>query len=142
LGLILAHTIIACPYVIIVISATLRGFDLSLEKASQSLGASPLQTIFRITLPLIRPGMVSAAVIAFVISFDETVIAIFISGTKAITLPKRMWDSLVFEMEPSLPAISTMILLCTLLLFVLAEWARRTARSVSSQRTSETAAGR
>ena len=136
-GLILADTILACPYVIIVVSATLRGFDRSLERASQSLGASPLQTILRVTLPLIRPSMISAALIAFVISFDETVVAIFISGTKAVTLSKRMWDSLVFEMEPTLPAISTLVLLATLLLFGMAEWARRTAQRLSHPHPAE-----
>lgn len=127
LGLILAHTILACPYVIIIVSATLRGFDQSLEQASRSLGANPFQTVFRVTLPIIRPGIVSAGLFAFMMSFDEIVVAIFISGTRAVTLPKRMWDSLTYEMEPTLPAISTMILLTTLLVFAMTAWAQRTA---------------
>jgi ABC-type spermidine/putrescine transport system permease subunit II len=126
-GLMLAHAILACPYVVIIVSAALRGVDRSLEQASQILGASPLRTVVEITLPLIRPGLVSAAVVAFVTSFDEIVVAIFISGTRAATLPKRMWDSLVFEMEPTLPAISTLILLTTLLIFAAVAWARRAA---------------
>ncbi len=126
-GLILAHTILACPYVIIIVSATLRGFDRSLEQASRTLGAGPVRTVIEITLPLIRPGMVSAALVAFMMSFDEIVVAIFISGTRAVTLPKRMWDSLTYEMEPTLPAISTLILLATLVVFAAAGWARRTA---------------
>lgn len=126
-GLILAHVILACPYVIIIVSATLRGVDRSLEQASRSLGANPLRTVLHITLPLIRPGLVSAALIAFVISFDEIVVAIFIAGTRTVTLPKRMWDSLVFEMEPTLPAISTLIVLATLLVCVAAGWTRRAA---------------
>jgi putative spermidine/putrescine transport system permease protein len=133
-ALILAHTIIAAPYVILVVSATLRGFDRSLERASQSLGASPFTTVLRITLPLIRPAVLGAALIAFIISFDEIVIAIFISGTRVVTLPKRMWDSLVYEMEPMLPAISTLILLTTVLVFVLAGWARRGAKRLSTHR--------
>ncbi len=127
LGLVLAHTILASPYVIIIVSAVLRGFDRTLEQASQSLGAGPLQTVVRITLPLIRPGVASAALVAFVISFDEVVVAIFIAGTRAATLPKRMWDSIVFEMEPTLPAISTLTLLGTLLVFLLVGWTRRAA---------------
>lgn len=126
-GLVLAHTILACPYVIIIVSAALRGFDRSLERASQSLGASPLRTVLEITLPLIRPAVLSAALVAFIVSFDEVVVAIFIAGTRAATLPKRMWDSIVFEMEPTLPAISSLILLATALLFALTAWARRAA---------------
>jgi ABC-type spermidine/putrescine transport system permease subunit II len=126
-GLILAHTILACPYVVIIVSAALRGVDRSLEQASQTLGASPLRTVLSITLPLIRPGLVSAAVVAFITSFDEIVVAIFISGTRAATLPKKMWDSLVFEMEPTLPAISTLVLLTTLAVFAAAAWTRRAA---------------
>jgi putative spermidine/putrescine transport system permease protein len=124
LGLIVAHTVMAVPYTIIIVSATLRGIDRSLEQASMSLGANPSMTAFKITLPLIRSSMISAALVAFVVSFDEIVVAIFISGTHAATLPKKMWDSLVFEMEPMLPAISTLILSCTLAVFVLVAWAR------------------
>jgi putative spermidine/putrescine transport system permease protein len=133
-GLVLAHVILATPYVIIIVSATLRGFDRSLEQASRSLGAGPLATVRHVTLPIMRPAMVSAALVAFVISFDEIVVAIFISGTRAVTLPKRMWDSLVFEMEPTLPAISTLTLLVTLLVFGVASSMRRAAgrlRSIS-----------
>jgi ABC-type spermidine/putrescine transport system permease subunit II len=126
-GLILAHTILACPYVIIIVSATLRGFDRTLEQASRTLGAGPLRTVLYITLPLIRPGIVSAALVAFMMSFDEIVVAIFLSGTRTATLPKRMWDSLTFEMEPTLPAISTLILLATVVVFAVAGWARRAA---------------
>lgn len=133
LGLILAHTIIATPYVIIIVSATLRGVDRRLEQASMSLGVPPVGTSFQITLPLIGSSLASAALVAFMVSFDEVVVAIFISGTRATTLPKRMWDSLVFEMEPMLPAISTIILLTTLVLFVLAVWARIAARRLANR---------
>ena len=135
LGLVLAHVVLACPYVIIIVSATLRGFDRSLEQASQSLGASPFRTVLHVTLPLIRPGVVSAALVAFVISFDEIVVAIFIAGTRTVTLPKRMWDSLVFEMEPTLPAISTLIVLATLIVFAAAAWMRRVAGRLSDAST-------
>ncbi|MGV6872232.1 ABC transporter permease [Pseudochelatococcus sp. B33] len=124
-GLVIAHTVMAIPYVIIIVSATLRDIDRALEQASMSLGAGPARTTSKITLPLIRSSMVSAAVVAFIVSFDEVVVAIFISGTQAATLPKKMWDSLVFEMEPMLPAISTLILAVTFSLFVLIAWARR-----------------
>ena len=129
-GLILAHTILACPYVIIIVSATLRGFDRSLEYASRILGAGALRTVWNVTLPLIRPGVISAALFAFMFSFDEIIVAIFISGTFTETLPKRMWDSLTYEMEPTLPAISTMILIATLFVFAAAAWAQRAAARV------------
>ncbi len=136
-GLIVSHTILACPYVVIIVSATLRGFDRSLEQASRIMGAGPLRTVFRITLPLIRPGIISAALFAFMLSFDEVVVAIFISGTRAVTLPKRMWDSLTYEMEPTLPAISTLILLTTLLVFITAGWAQRAAGRLRAGISSE-----
>ena len=126
-GLVLAHTILACPYVIIIVSSNLRGFDRSLEQASRILGANSLQTTLRVTLPLIRPGIVSAALFAFMFSFDEIVVAIFVCGTHTETLPKRMWDSLTYEMEPTLPAISTLILVATLVAFATAGWAQRAA---------------
>jgi len=126
-GLILAHTILACPYVVIIVASNLRGFDRSLEQASRIMGANPLQTTLRITLPLIRPGVISAALFAFMFSFDEIVVAIFVCGTRTETLPKRMWDSLTYEMEPTLPAISTLILVATILVFAAAGWAQRTA---------------
>jgi putative spermidine/putrescine transport system permease protein len=126
-GLVLAHTILACPYVIIIVSSNLRGFDRSLEQASRILGASPFQTTLRVTLPLIRPGIISAALFAFMLSFDEIVVALFVCGTHTETLPKRMWDSLTYEMEPTLPAISTLILVATILVFATAGWAQRTA---------------
>jgi ABC-type spermidine/putrescine transport system permease subunit II len=133
LGLILAHTIICTPYVIIIVSATLRGIDRRLEQASMSLGMPPIGTSGRITLPLIGSSLASAGLIAFMVSFDEVVVAIFISGTRATTLPKRMWDSLVFEMEPMLPAISTIILLATLLVFVLLILARFAATRLATR---------
>jgi len=109
------------------VSANLRGFDRSMEQASRILGASPFQTTLRITLPIIRPGIISAALFAFMFSFDEIVVAIFICGTRTETLPKRMWDSLTYEMEPTLPAISTLILIATIIVFASAGWAHRTA---------------
>ncbi len=117
-GLVLAHTVMSAPYVVIIVSASLRGFDRSLEQASLSLGATPLATALKITLPLTGAALLSAALVAFIVSFDEIVVAIFIAGTHAATLPKKMWDSLVYEMEPSLPAISTLILATTTVGFI------------------------
>lgn len=119
LGLILAYTPLTLPFSVLPISATLRGFDRSLEHAALNLGASRFQAFTRITLPIIRPGILTGAIFAFMISFDEVVIALFICGSTAVTLPKKMWDVIRFEIEPMLPAISTLLLLLAVFILVL-----------------------
>jgi putative spermidine/putrescine transport system permease protein len=109
-GLVLAHTVLALPFVVVVVSATLSGFDSTLELAAQNLGANRWQTFRFVTLPLIRPGIVSAALLAFVTSFDEVVVAIFVSGTQAATLPKQMWDGIRTEIDPTVAAVSTLLI--------------------------------
>ena len=120
-GLVLAHTILTLPFVIITVSATLKGLDPSLEQAAATLGASPLKVFFKVTLPLIKRGAITGAVFAYMISFDETVVAIFLSSSHAITLPKKMWDSIRFSIEPILPALSTILILFAILMLVLLE---------------------
>ncbi len=119
LGLILAYTPLTLPFSVLPISATLRGFDRSLEHAALSLGASRFQTFTKITFPIIRPGILTGAIFAFMIAFDEVVIALFICGSTAVTLPKKMWDVIRYEIEPMLPAISTLLLLLAALILVL-----------------------
>ena len=119
LGLVLAYTPLTLPFSVLPISATLRGFDRSLENAARILGASRLQTFARITFPIIRPGILTGAIFAFMIAFDEVVIALFICGTTAVTLPKKMWDVIRYEIEPMLPAISTMLFLLAIIILVL-----------------------
>jgi putative spermidine/putrescine transport system permease protein len=119
LGLILAYTPLTLPFSVLPISATLRGFDRSLEYAALNLGASRFQTFMRITFPIIRPGVLTGAIFAFMIAFDEVVIALFICGSTAVTLPKKMWDVIRYEIEPMLPAISTLLLLLAALILVL-----------------------
>lgn len=108
-GLILAHTALALPVAIISIASSLRTLDTSLERASRSLGATPLETFRYVTLPIIRPGVLIAALFAFVTSFDEPVVALFIAGTHAETLPKRMWDGIQYEIDPTATAMSTIL---------------------------------
>jgi len=124
-GLILAHTASAIPYNVIIVSSTLINFDESLERASMNLGANRLRTFFHITLPLIRPGLISAGLFAFISSFDELIIAIFISGVKAVTLPKMMWDGIRFEVNPTLTAISSILILLSTVLLLSSEYLRR-----------------
>jgi putative spermidine/putrescine transport system permease protein len=118
LGLVIAYTPLTLPFAVLPISATLRGFDRSLEYAALNLGANRFQTFMKITLPIIRPGVMTGALFAFMIAFDEVVIALFICGSGAVTLPKKMWDVIRYEIEPMLPAISTLLLLLAVFFLV------------------------
>lgn len=100
-GLVLGHSLLAIPFVVITVSASLKGFDVTLEKAAMSLGASRLQTFFKITFPIIRPGVISGALFAFIISFDEIVISMFICGLSSVTLPVKMWREFASKSTPS-----------------------------------------
>jgi putative spermidine/putrescine transport system permease protein len=125
ISLYLGHTVLATPLVIIIVSAALRTADPTLELAARSLGASYLRTLWHITIPVIRPALFGGAAFAFLVSFDELVIAIFVGGPAATTLPKRMWDSIRFEIDPTLTAISTMLVLIAVLTLGSAEVVRR-----------------
>jgi len=114
LGVVLAHTCLSVPIAFLVLSANLKGFDRTLERAAQSLGASPMQTFIHVTLPILRPGLVISALFAFIQSFDETVVAIFISGRDAETLPRKMFDSIRQEADPVIAVISTLLFLAVL----------------------------
>jgi putative spermidine/putrescine transport system permease protein len=109
-GLVLAHTVLALPFVMINVSAVLQGMDIWLEHASRSLGATPVRTFFLVTLPLIRPGILAGALFAFITSFDELVVALFISGDRAATLPVQIWSGLRFEINPTVAAVSTLLI--------------------------------
>lgn len=124
-GLVAAHTVLAIPYVLVIVSTTLKGFDETLERASLSLGANPLKTFFLITLPVIKPGLISAALFAFIVSFDELVLAIFITGTSAVTLPKRMWEGIRFEIDPTVAAVSSLLIVLSTTLLVLVTFIRK-----------------
>jgi putative spermidine/putrescine transport system permease protein len=105
--------------VVVNVAATLKGFDESVERAAMSLGAGPIRTFRYVTFPLIRPGVVAGALFAFMASFDEVIVAIFLSGRTATTLPKRMWDSVLLETDPTIAAISTMLIILAMLVLVL-----------------------
>lgn len=127
-GLVLGHVVLAIPYVIIVMSGALRSVDVSLERAAQTLGASPVRAFLRITLPQLRPAVVTAALFAFLASFDELVIALFISGTGAKTLPKRMWEGIREEIDPTTAAVAALLIAVSLLLLITSELARLRVR--------------
>lgn len=129
LGLILAHTALGVPYVVITVMASLQAFDRRLVRASDSLGADPVTTFRKITLPLIAPGVVSGAIFAFITSFDEVVVALFIASPSQFTLPRQLFAGLRDQLDPSIIAIATLMVVFTLLLLALFEvLRRRTAR--------------
>lgn len=109
LGLVVGHTVLAVPVVFLIVSAALEGLDEMVEFAGLSAGAPPWKVFFLITVPAIRPALVTAALFAFLISFDEIVVALFMSGSTSITLPKRMWDGIRFEINPTIAAASTLL---------------------------------
>lgn len=113
LGFILAHTAIAVPFVLTTVAAALKTFDTTLESAAASCGASPLETFFYVTLPIIRPALASGALFAFVASFDEVVIAQFLGGPELKTLPVQMFTSVYVDSDPTLAAASTVIIVVT-----------------------------
>jgi putative spermidine/putrescine transport system permease protein len=110
LAMALGHTVLALPVVVIIISATLQGFDMRLEQAALSLGAGRLTALRRITLPLVAPGVLSAALFAFLTSFDELLIPLFLSGVEVQTLTVRIWNSLLLEVDPTIAAVSSFLI--------------------------------
>jgi ABC-type spermidine/putrescine transport system permease subunit II len=123
-GLALAHTVLALPFVVLVMVAGLRDFDRALEQAAEGLGAGRLQTLRRITLPILRPSLISAGLLAFISSFDEVVVALFLAGAR-MTLPKKMFDNILMEIDPTIAAVSVMqILLVAIVLFVIGRFGR------------------
>ena len=124
-ALVLAHTCLAVPFVVINVGAGLQAVDPQLERAALSLGASPLGTFRQVTLPLIAPGILAGAVFAFITSFDELLVALFLSGSAAVTLPRRMFDEIRFDIDPTIAAVSTLLIVTTTGLMLLAELLRR-----------------
>jgi len=130
LGLALAHTALALPFVVTNVTATLHGFDERLEYAAMNLGANRWQTFWRVTLPIIRPGVLAGALFAFITSFDELIVALFVSGTGAVTLPRKMWDSLRQEIDPTIAAVSSVLIaISVILLFTVEMLRQRSERS-------------
>jgi putative spermidine/putrescine transport system permease protein len=125
LGLVLAHTCLAVPFVVTSVGASLAGLDRRLEQAAASLGATPWGTFRQVTLPLIRPGVLVGALFAFITSFDELVVALFLTGPNTVTLPRRMWDDLRFAIDPTIAAVSTLTIVLTAALLAGAHLLRR-----------------
>ena len=119
-GLVLAHTLMATPFVVVTTVAGLRSFDMDQERVARSLGWNRFQAFMRVTLPQIRPSVVSGALFAFITSLDEVVIALFITGGPQSTLTKRMFTALRDEIDPTIAAISSLLILISLSIVLIA----------------------
>jgi len=125
IGLVIGHTAFAVPYVVITMMAAMKHYDQRLDHAAWSLGATRLQTVWKVTLPVLRAGVLAAFVFAFVRSFDELTVALFISTGEATTLPKQMWSDALLKINPTLAAVSTCLLVFITLTIVAAEYLNR-----------------
>jgi len=129
IGLVLGHTVFAVPFVVVTVMAVLKNYDARLDQAAWTLGANKLRTLWHVTFPLIRPGLIAAFVFAFVKSFDELTVALFISGGLTTTLPKQMWADATLQIKPTLTAVSTVILIFVTAAILLAEHLSRRSGS-------------
>ncbi len=134
LGIILAHTALGVPFVVITMTATLSGFDNNLIRASASLGADPVTTFFRVTLPLVAPGMISGALFAFAASFDEVVTVLFLGGPEQRTIPRQMWSGIREQISPTILAVATLLIVFSTLLLLTVEMLRRWHTPPSEQK--------
>jgi putative spermidine/putrescine transport system permease protein len=125
IALVVAHTVLTFPYATVVITASLEQFDVRLERVAMSLGASPLTALVRVTLPIISPGLIVAGLFTFLISFDEVVLAVFVTGPQTATLPRKMWEGIRFEINPTITAVSTLLIVYSAAVMLACEALRR-----------------
>lgn len=125
LGLILAHATLGIPFVIITVTATLVGFDRSLIRAAQNLGASSFRTFFKVIMPLILPGMISGALFAFITSLDEIVTVLFLADVEQRTIPRQMWSGIREQISPTILAVATVLVCFSIALLTTVELLRR-----------------
>ncbi len=130
-GVMIAHGMLAVPVAFLVISAALKGFDQNLERAAMSAGAGPLRTFVHVTLPVLRPGMVVGALFAFLSSFNEAVVSLFIGGRGAVTLPKKMYESIRLESDPVIAVVSTLLVSAVVLGVLISLFLRRRSAHVA-----------
>ncbi|QEX18605.1 polyamine ABC transporter permease [Hypericibacter terrae] len=124
-GIVLAHTALATPFVVITVTATLSGFDQTLTRAAASLGSNPVHSFFKITLPLILPGVISGGLFAFVTSFDEVVVVLFIASPEQRTLPKQMFSGIREMISPTITAAATLLIVFAVTMLTTVELLRR-----------------
>ncbi|MFT5218371.1 MAG: putative spermidine/putrescine transport system permease protein [Planctomycetota bacterium] len=124
-GVILAHAALATPFVVITVTATLVGFDNSLTRAAASLGSSPTRTFFQITVPLITPGVISGALFAFITSFDEVVVVLFVGSVEQRTIPWAMFSGIREQISPTILAVASILVTFSIILLTVLELLRR-----------------
>jgi len=124
---VIGHTVLAVPYVVITVMAVLKTYDERYDQAAWSLGATKWKALWHITLPQIRAGLIAGFLFAFVTSFDDLTVALFITAGATATLPRQMWNDLLLQVNPTLAAVSTVILLLITVFIVAAELLRRRA---------------
>ena len=125
LGVVLAHATLGIPFVIITVTATLVGFDHSLTRAAANMGANPTTTFFRVQMPLILPGVISGALFAFVTSFDEVVVVLFVGGLDEQTIPRQMWNGIREQISPAILSVATILVIISIALLTTVELLRR-----------------
>lgn len=121
----LGHTVLSLPLMIIIVSATLQGFDERLEQAAYNLGASRIQTFWHVTLPLIAPGVVSGTLFSFLSSFDELIIPLLLAGSTTFTLPVRIWNSVFMQVEPTIAAVSSFLIALAVIVIIVSHLVQR-----------------
>jgi len=124
-GVVLAHAALGTPFVIITVTATLVGFDQSLTRAAATLGAGPVRTFFRVQMPLILPGVISGGLFAFITSFDEVVVVLFVGSATQQTLPWQMFTGLREQISPTILAVATLLVAISIVLLTAVELLRR-----------------
>ena len=132
-GLILVHAALGVPFVVTTVSATLQGFDFNLVRAAASLGANPLTAFFKVTLPLVAPGVISGGLFAFGTSFDEVVVTLFLAGPEQSTLPRQMFAGIRENISPTIAAVATILTVLSTLMLITLEWLRRRGERMRGQ---------
>ena len=125
LGLVLVHAALGVPFVVTTVSATLQGFDFNLVRAAASLGANPVTTFFKVTLPVVAPGIISGGLFAFGTSFDEVVVTLFLASPSQTTLPRQMFAGIRENISPTIAAVATILTILSTLMLLTLEWLRR-----------------
>ena len=135
-GMIIAHTVLGIPFVVITVTATLISFDHNLTRAASGLGGTPFYNFFKIQVPLITPGVVAGALFAFITSFDEVVIVLFIGSQNQITLPRQMWSGIRQEISPTILSVATILVILSILMLTTVELLRRRSERLRGIRPS------
>lgn len=124
LGLIMVHAALGVPFIIITVTATLQGYNHNLSRAAANLGAGPLTTFFRVTMPMIAPGVISGGLFAFATSFDDVVVTLFLAGPQQATLPRQMFGGIRENISPTIAAVATILIVLSVVMLLTLEWLR------------------